>query len=318
MSDNNFKNHPVFRVYSTDTPVSIEYPFFIEQSKNISKEQRLQIQKVHSHEFFQILYILAGSIEHFTEQGPKQKLSKGELILLPPFVKHSDIYPENSNVLTLSFLPSFIDSSFKSHFDIDGSQHFLAPLFHPFLDMIKNPDLIKKFSLSVPDSTQIHHHFIQILSFFQNSSIYNRVAVHSSFTQALSLISEFYQNQFNLPKEKNTETSLHKYYPNVYQAIQYLQDHSNLELDFDQLIASTKISPTYFRKIFKDITGKSCYQYLTELRVYRSVQLMKESKEQLQHIAKQVGFHEFLNFQRSFKRILGQSPSHFRKSSLRG
>ena len=78
----------------------------------------------------------------------------------------------------------------------------------------------------------------------------------------------------------------------------------------------SELSGTYFRMIFKEITGKPFILYLNELRVYHAIVLIKKSNMNLSEIAYDVGYGEFQNFHRAFKKIIGCSPSAYRKAEM--
>jgi hypothetical protein len=68
-------------------------------------------QKPNSHDYFQIYYVLGGSLLHSTAYG-EAVLSEGDMFLIPPGEMHYIQRPENMELFTFSFMP--IEISKKS------------------------------------------------------------------------------------------------------------------------------------------------------------------------------------------------------------
>jgi AraC-like DNA-binding protein len=75
------------------------------------------------------------------------------------------------------------------------------------------------------------------------------------------------------------------------------------------------MSPTYFCRRFKQVTGKTLVEYLQMLRVNEAERLLLETDEPVTSIAEQVGFGSITYFGRVFKAYKHYSPSEAR---LRG
>ncbi len=102
-----------------------------------------------------------------------------------------------------------------------------------------------------------------------------------------------------------------RYYKSIKGIIKYIQENYNRDLKIDQMISRSNVSATYFRIIFKDITGNSFLKYLNELRIYHANVIIKNSDLNLNEIAVTVGYTEFQNFHRTFKRVMGYNPSTY-------
>lgn len=82
-------------------------------------------------------------------------------------------------------------------------------------------------------------------------------------------------------------------------------------------IAKTGFDKDYFRRCFKDATGKTPTQYLTELRINRAKQLLSDNKIfSVSSIAESCGFADSLYFSTCFKKHVGMSPLNYRKKHL--
>ena len=71
---------------------------------------------------------------------------------------------------------------------------------------------------------------------------------------------------------------------------------------------------SYFTVLFSEKTGKSPYNYLTELRLEKARSLLKNSDLRVSEVAYSVGFAGLERFSDMFKRYTGKSPVAYRKS----
>lgn len=99
----------------------------------------------------------------------------------------------------------------------------------------------------------------------------------------------------------------------VNNALKYIDQHYQEELSIDQICQKVSFSKYYFCKLFKEHTGMTLYQYLTEYRVNKSKEYLTYSKLPIHAIALEVGFKNTLTYSRSFKKITKMTPSEYRE-----
>ena len=68
---------------------------------------------------------------------------------------------------------------------------------------------------------------------------------------------------------------------------------------------------------FKEYTGKTVNEYLTEYRIYIAKQLLEDTEKSILEIALECGFNEASYFIRIFKRQTGISPLKYRGQNKR-
>jgi AraC-like DNA-binding protein len=74
------------------------------------------------------------------------------------------------------------------------------------------------------------------------------------------------------------------------------------------------ISPYYFSRSFKKITGFTFVEYLNRIRVLEGQRLLKDTSKPITCIADEIGYDSVTHFERKFKEITGLAPMNFRKS----
>jgi AraC-like DNA-binding protein len=84
-------------------------------------------------------------------------------------------------------------------------------------------------------------------------------------------------------------------------------------LDVRAVAAVAHISPAHFSRCFRAVFGESPHRYLRRRRVERSMFLLRESDRTVTDICFDVGFSSLGTFSRTFKEIVGQTPSTYRE-----
>lgn len=73
------------------------------------------------------------------------------------------------------------------------------------------------------------------------------------------------------------------------------------------------VSVAYLCRIFKAYTGKTVIEYVVERRIQAAIWKLREGDEKVLSIALGCGFNDLAYFNRAFKRIVGTTPSAYRK-----
>lgn len=81
----------------------------------------------------------------------------------------------------------------------------------------------------------------------------------------------------------------------------------------EELLEIAHMSKSNFLRIFKKATQTSPVDYLTKVRIQRSMKLLRTTDSSIMQIAIAVGFEDSNYFTRRFKEINNVSPSAFRK-----
>ena len=90
------------------------------------------------------------------------------------------------------------------------------------------------------------------------------------------------------------------------------EQYANPHLSVDRLCEHLHVSASYFSTVFKQETGQSYVQYLTETRMQQALRLLSETDDKTYIIASKVGYEEPNYFSYVFKKRFGASPSTYR------
>ena len=103
--------------------------------------------------------------------------------------------------------------------------------------------------------------------------------------------------------------------PKLLRAIEAIQDHMEVGITLNELAEATGVSASHFEVLFKRSTGASPHRYLIQCRVERAKELLRDEDLSLAQVAAQTGFCDQAHLTRHFKRIVGVTPSGYRKGS---
>ena len=85
-------------------------------------------------------------------------------------------------------------------------------------------------------------------------------------------------------------------------------------LKISEIAKKLNLNRSYLYKIFKEETDYSLKDYLIQIRMEKSADLLTRTTFHISEIANAVGFPDALAFSKAFKKHFGQSPSHYRKT----
>ena len=96
-------------------------------------------------------------------------------------------------------------------------------------------------------------------------------------------------------------------------ALRYIGEHYRDDCPIDTLAEICHISPSHFRRIFREIMGVGPLEHLTQTRISKACILLRMTEGSILHISEQVGFRSLSSFNRHFVRIIGEPPTVWRK-----
>lgn len=101
----------------------------------------------------------------------------------------------------------------------------------------------------------------------------------------------------------------------IVQAANFLERHyRNPDLALEEVAAEIQVTAGHLGRLFKHSTGLTFSEYVNRLRVRKASVLLLDPSARMYQVAEQVGFRSQHYFSRSFRQVLGTSPSEFRQS----
>ena len=103
------------------------------------------------------------------------------------------------------------------------------------------------------------------------------------------------------------------YSPHVQQAVQYIALHLSAPLTVEELCRLTGVTRQHLGALFRAETGGTVKQYIARARCERAAGLLRDSRLQVQEVARYVGYEDTAYFARVFKAVTGRTPQEYRR-----
>ena len=100
----------------------------------------------------------------------------------------------------------------------------------------------------------------------------------------------------------------------VKKAVSYINSNYKSELLLEDVAGQLHLHPNYFSRLFRLQTGTTFRDYLRNVRIEKSKELLLHSSYKISQIAQLVGYQDIAHFNRAFKDMTGTSPSRYRKT----
>jgi AraC-like DNA-binding protein len=90
--------------------------------------------------------------------------------------------------------------------------------------------------------------------------------------------------------------------------LEYMREHLSEPLTVADLAEFVSLSPSAFAHMFRDITGRSPYQFLKEMRLERARELLVDGNLTVARVSKEVGYASVSHFIAEFRGRFGVTP----------
>lgn len=95
----------------------------------------------------------------------------------------------------------------------------------------------------------------------------------------------------------------------------YIHQFLHEELSLTRLAELVYLSPPYFSRLYKQMTGQGLLEYINETRIAKAKLLLKTTDRKIHEIASQVGLESAPYFTRLFRKRTGFTPQEYRDSN---
>ena len=161
------------------------------------------------------------------------------------------------------------------------------------------------FTDTSPASTQLVENMIEEYSeqlpLFQNMT-------DAYLTLLLSQLSRDYCAKHSIDMLSKSRDTL------SYEIISYISQHCS-HITLESLAEHFQYSPNYLSRLIRQSTGKTFIQLVSQHKLQRAADFLKNTDMSIGDIAQIVGFGDPSHFIKSFKKEYDVSPAQFRKES---
>jgi AraC-like DNA-binding protein/ligand-binding sensor protein len=101
--------------------------------------------------------------------------------------------------------------------------------------------------------------------------------------------------------------------PLIAKAKRFIGEHQGEPISLGKMARVLNVSTFYFCKMFKKATGLTFTDYLGRARIERAKNLLLNPNVRVSEVAYDCGFISLTHFNRIFKRVVGKSPTDYRR-----
>ncbi len=191
----------------------------------------------------------------------------------------------------------FTGSKRMSTYDLEESKTFGESVYHPILDNMK-----EKYESR--HSERYYYLFKEILDHHIHQQEGSILYIKSLLLQ---LIYSLYQ------ENKQNERKWHSHNQRIAATIKYIKENLEKDLSLHQLSKLSLLSPTYFHQQFTQVTGLTPNRFVTNERITKAKDLLVYTTQTIDEVGQRSGFKSTSYFCASFKKLVGMTPTEFRK-----
>lgn len=236
---------------------------------------------LHFHEFYELEIAIAGEGQQIVN-GNVYEITYSTLFIYRPQDYHEIIAKKPLDIYDIAFNTTCIDDEAIANFLEYDSNIIINLSPHKTKQVIGVLDMIK----DIYDSKRTNKRLI--LSHLLNAILL--IAVGSNEIQK-PLLGQHNDNNI----------------------LQYIHQNFAKSPSLEEISAYCGYQKNYFCEIFKEKTGMTYIQYLTQYKLNYSKKLLKLTKKSIKEISEECGFESASNFIREFKKINNITPKQYRK-----
>ena len=231
---------------------------------------------------YQLLYITRGKGWFISEHCERSEIKEGNIFMLFPGEWHNFSSEKNTgwDEYCIGFRGINIDHRMK---------HGFFSLQNPIFRVGINEEIINIYKKAIVVANEQETGFQQMLAGIVN--------------YLLGMI-------YSIDKHTINKESI--YYNDINKAKVFMQENFHTNLSSETVAEMLNFSYVNFRKIFKEFTGFAPNQYILELKIKKSKELLTKTQQPIKEIAYAVGFSNLDYFYTFFKNKTNYSPKEYR------
>ena len=273
-----YNNHPAFELHHTEgtdaAASTISYP-------HLADEQIL-------------LYFIHGS-GTIKVEGKNYRIQEGDLIIL----NSTELYHCSIDAgMNHERIGLHIGETFLKEFASD-----LTSLFDIFTKREKGMGNL--IASDIAEHCGISGHFREILELIRQDGKYRDMLIICEIVKILAILDEL-RGCIPTEERERSESSL------VDSVLRYINENYAADITVESMAQQFNVSASRLAHLFKHQTGLSLWNYVILRRLSIFNRLVKENRT-IEEACYEVGFNNYSNFYRLYRKYMGVSPSQFKK-----
>ncbi len=257
--------------------------------------------KIHDHDFVEIVYILEGSGIH-SINGTEYPVQAGDLLYINYGCTHSFVIPEKMIAYNLMVKLDYFDKQLNTPNNANNIFSLLA--LTSFEEIQSEIDRASPL-VSFYGEEQANIRFIleKIESELENNYLGKSVLLESYVNILLT-------NVFRkiLMSDNRDEEIIPA------EIIMYIQEHCGEKLSLKDLAEKCFYNPAYFSRLFKKAFNMTLTEFIMEQRLKKASHFLRNTEMSVDEVAAVCGFTDKTFFYTRFKQKYGCTPGDYKKN----
>ena len=158
---------------------------------------------------------------------------------------------------------------------------------------------------------RVYKRLLEITDLYLESPVMSETSIFARVFEIIALLGRNYSEPSGEPQ--HTPSYRSKYSEQMMGICGYISAHCAENLTLDQTAGMSGFSKYHFERIFKQYTGTSFYQYLTQKRLSMAEELLTDFSTTITEVAYRSGFSSGAAFARAFRLARQYTPSEYRE-----
>lgn len=99
----------------------------------------------------------------------------------------------------------------------------------------------------------------------------------------------------------------------IQQALKYIHNNYSTDIGLDHVAGVVGLSRYHFSRLFKEATGMTYLSYLNRVRIEQAKKFLNDDALSITDAGYAVGYSDLRQFERIFKKVVGSTPSQYRR-----
>ena len=247
----------------------------------------------HFHAFEYEFFYLKEGTKRYIIDDENYDIRDGDLIIIHPGEKHRSVSTdENPHYRLIIYLS---EKSFPHHNELIAKYKIF--------------DCLSARVISIPPRRRLEFDkLFDLISCFDNKQLSTELGMDRFEGMMFELLCRL--------GELRNEVAERRKNPLVDSAVAYLKANYRSNVTLKGTAEAIFTSPGHLSRVFSECMGQNFGEYLNELRLRQAISLLKKSRGSISEIAAASGFSSPNYMGEVFRRVIGVSPSEYRKLSV--
>lgn len=285
------------------------YQLFAFHSKHIiltmyREKDRVVMERAHCHQQMEVMLVLSGKGVIKTNNDASIEVLEGDVLVFDSMQPHQLFYVDEETpfeTLSVEFdIRGFVTEEYKV-FDTEDLDRFFIKLHNAdcvIAKETKSAQKLKNLILLMEDE-------------FENENKGSNHVIRAQMLLIYAILLQYYDEVYDTKNLRKSNQSAA-----VEKTMIYINQNLNENLTLESLAKLANMNKTYFSTTFKKVTGQSVWEYILNMRIELAISylVMNKEKYNISEIAQMCGFNNATNFNKTFKKVTGKTPSEYKKT----